>query len=206
MVLPIGKLPPELLVEIFKIAVHTPDSPISGTLPMGESGSTLRNLLCLSHVSPHWRQIVHGTPQLWAVGIICVCFNRQWTHRYLERLCTFLARSNPCPISVSINYEFSPLVEPSLQILARSLVPTAGRWKNLEIGRDFLPQPKSLPPGTFAGLEWLLIHNSGVKPGSLNPVVVFESPCVHTMHKGQWLGRVDYFVPLYALAGVLAFL
>ncbi|KAJ7024302.1 hypothetical protein C8F04DRAFT_1239752 [Mycena alexandri] len=126
MILPIGKLPPELLVEIFKIVVHTPliddsNMPSWGLIP-GDSGPALQKVLRLSQVSPYWRQLVHSTPQLWAEGVVGVNLNKELTDRYLDGLDTLLTRSSPYPISMSIGRgsDISAAPSKSSQTLALS--------------------------------------------------------------------------------------
>ncbi|KAJ7765684.1 hypothetical protein B0H16DRAFT_1687304 [Mycena metata] len=180
MVLPIGKLPPELLVEIFKIVVHTPtpifaDFGILPGPPVAQSSSALRRVHCLSQVSLYWRQIVHSTPQLWAEDIVTVSFDRQLTDRYLEGLDALLTRSTPWPISVSIACDTDPSTTlQSWQALAPIMLPTAMRWKTLQIDQGFLPHVESIPSGTLDALEWLLINHSENEPVS-DLIVVFES-------------------------------
>ncbi|KAJ7766798.1 hypothetical protein B0H16DRAFT_1522521 [Mycena metata] len=179
MILPIGKLPPELLVEIFKIAVHTPlivDSNIpSWSLPPGDSGPALQKVLRLSQVSSYWRQLVHGTPQLWAEGVVGVSLNQELTDRYLDGLDNLLTRSAPYPMSISIirGPDTSTPPSKSSQTLARNVTSTARRWKNLQIDLDSLRHFNHLPSDTFEVLEQLHLRN----PRSLasDPILVFES-------------------------------
>ncbi|KAJ6531605.1 hypothetical protein DFH09DRAFT_1284780 [Mycena vulgaris] len=82
-VAPIGKLPTKLLVEISSIWCIPPSSktwtsrsprlsPDAVDEVIIAARSALPKVLCLSQVSPWWRQIVHNTPQLWAEGVIDV--------------------------------------------------------------------------------------------------------------------------------------
>ncbi|KAJ7172040.1 hypothetical protein C8R46DRAFT_136770 [Mycena filopes] len=182
MVLPIGRLPVELLVEVFKIAVHSPlsfDSPcnLSWARSSTESGSALRKVLNLSHVSSYWRQVVHSTPRLWAEAVVGVSFERELTDRYFDGLDSLLARSSPFPISISVTGEPNPQASTTAtktsQRLVRSLAPTAQRWKNLQIALGSIPLLQKLPRGTFEMLEHLHVHNSWAAPAE-DPTLVFE--------------------------------
>ncbi|KAJ7024329.1 hypothetical protein C8F04DRAFT_1132158 [Mycena alexandri] len=179
-ILPIGKLPPELLVEIFKIVVHTPlivdsNMPSWGLIP-GDSGPALQKVLRLSQVSPYWRQLVHSTPQLWAEGVVGVNLNKELTDRYLDGLDTLLTRSSPYPISMSIGRgsDISAAPSKSSQTLARNVASTARRWENLQIDLDSLRHFNDLAPDTLEVLERLHVRNPRFAPVS-DPILVFES-------------------------------
>ncbi|KAJ7685592.1 hypothetical protein DFH06DRAFT_1463592 [Mycena polygramma] len=176
MVVPIGKLPTELLAEIFKIAVQTtvlepwprwhPESPyIHDSLywPGEDTSAGLRKVLRLAQVSPYWRQIVHNTPQLWAEGVVDVKWGRPLTDTYLSGLKTLVTRSTPYSISVSLtrgprkNRSFSDM-ERTLKRVADIMVPTAQRWRNLHLEMDCLDQFDDPPPRSFEVLEQLQIQ------------------------------------------------
>ncbi|KAJ6490657.1 hypothetical protein C8R47DRAFT_455463 [Mycena vitilis] len=173
MVVPIGKLPTELLAEIFKIAVqipaispwsHSHDTPyFQDTLYWPGSASTgLHNVLCLAQVSPYWRQIVHNTPQLWAEGVVDVKWGRNLTDTYLSGLKTLVTRSTPYPISVSLtrgpNKQRPYDADRTLGRVADIMVPTAQRWRNLHLEMDGLDHFDDAPPRSFELLEQLQIQ------------------------------------------------
>ncbi|KAJ7685588.1 hypothetical protein DFH06DRAFT_1158918 [Mycena polygramma] len=182
MVVPIGKLPTELLAEIFKIAVETPvihpwirtheDPDFLGPLYWGDPYTGLRKVLRLSQVSSYWRQIVHNTPQLWAEGVVDVKWDRKLTDPYLSRLKTLVTRSTPYPISVSLTRDpdasknrasFSE----TLKHVASIMVPTTRRWKNLELDMDSFGHFNGLPPGSFEALERLQISGFSEQIGEV---------------------------------------
>ncbi|KAJ6490652.1 hypothetical protein C8R47DRAFT_455210 [Mycena vitilis] len=151
MVVPIGKLPTELLAEIFKIAVETSvinpwfrtheDPDFLGPLYWGPTNTGLCRVLRLSQVSSYWRQIVHNTPQLWAEGVVDVKWDRKLTDTYPSGLKTLLTRSTPYPISVSLTRDPDPFknrasCSETLKHVASIMVPTTRRWKNLEMDMD----------------------------------------------------------------------
>ncbi|KAF8205755.1 hypothetical protein K438DRAFT_1818472 [Mycena galopus ATCC 62051] len=164
MVVPIGKLPMELLVEIFRIAVD-------------EAADTLRMIFCLWQVSPYWRQIVQETPELWAKSQLQIKLGRELTDPYLNGLKTMFARSTPYPISVTlIESPQTPsnrfAFPESCRRLADIIIPTAARWKNLDINLGSFLYFEGLPPGTFEALESLEIR--GFR-GQDSPIVIFQS-------------------------------
>ncbi|KAJ7137833.1 hypothetical protein C8R44DRAFT_847910 [Mycena epipterygia] len=165
MVAPIRKLPTELLVEIFKFAVHTPffhNNPIDRHDPctsmFNEDAHTVfRQVLCLSQVSPYWRQIVHSTPQLWAEDVLAVGWgSTDLPETYLDGLKTLLSRSSPSPLSVSLVQ--TAISASASASVARIILPTAQRWQNLHIDVLSFPYLDTLPPGTFNALEKLNIQ------------------------------------------------
>ncbi|KAJ7137824.1 hypothetical protein C8R44DRAFT_766284 [Mycena epipterygia] len=165
MVAPIRKLPTELLVAIFKFAVHTPlfdNNPINRHDPCTSMFNTdayavLPKVLRLSHVSPYWRQIVHSTPQLWAEGVLAVDWGSDdLPETYLDGLNALLSHSSPSPLSVSL-VQTAASASASASV-ARIILPTAERWRNLHIDVVSFPYFDTLPPGTFNALEKLNIQ------------------------------------------------
>ncbi|KAJ7928827.1 hypothetical protein B0H13DRAFT_2544623 [Mycena leptocephala] len=174
-----------LMVKFSKHAVHIPamDSEdhavglqyyCSGNLFEHESHVALRKVLCLSQVSSYWRQIIHNAPQLWAEGVVpAIRLRKDPTDRYLDGLETFLARSNPFPITVSLTpwiYQGLAWSESSKNV-ARIVASTAHRWKNLKIDLDSFLHFNDLLPATFEALECLLIYNFW---SHTDPVLAFQ--------------------------------
>ncbi|KAJ7137792.1 hypothetical protein C8R44DRAFT_975775 [Mycena epipterygia] len=195
MVVPIGKLPTELLVEIFKFAVHTPlfynntslyrHNP-SASMFNGPAHIAFRKVLCLSQVSPYWRQIVNSTPQLWAEGVVDVHWSdKELTEKRQDRLKTLLARSAPSPLSISIQSSNTTRANSISTSIARIILPTAHRWRNLHINLDFFPNFNNLPPGTFNALERLTIEDFD---GQLALTVFQSSPRLRNLILGTMYG------------------
>ncbi|KAF7325293.1 F-box domain-containing protein [Mycena venus] len=115
MIVPVGKTPTELLVKIFALAVG-PDHPV-------------HQVLLLSQVCSSWRQIVIGSPKLWAIGVVDVQLDkRNKGNCYLDGLQTLLGRSAPLPISVLLRKSLNPHPSaPSITSVLRVLMPTAAR-------------------------------------------------------------------------------
>ncbi|KAJ6502099.1 hypothetical protein C8R45DRAFT_975389 [Mycena sanguinolenta] len=171
MVIPIGKLPTELLVEILELVVGSPFDPRH--YYKDEARGALRRVLCLSHVSPYWRQIVHNAPRLWARSFIEICVDRESKDHYLDGLETFLARSNQLPISVALvlggknsDYAESP------KTMARVVASTAHRWKRLDIEMPSFRSFNKIPSETFEALEHLSVDGFEKQT---DPVVAFQS-------------------------------
>ncbi|KAJ6523629.1 hypothetical protein B0H19DRAFT_1386419 [Mycena capillaripes] len=79
-----------------------------GALYKKDLFSALRKVLCLSQVSLQRRHIIHGTPRLWAqVPVDTRLDSRASADPYFDGLETFLARSAPFPISVSLVPNFT---------------------------------------------------------------------------------------------------
>ncbi|KAJ6531225.1 hypothetical protein B0H19DRAFT_1273435 [Mycena capillaripes] len=140
----------------------------------------LRKVLCLSQVSPYWRQIVHNAPQLWAEGVVSIRLSRELTDAYLVGLKRLITRSAPYPISISLNRgsQTSKNRAPSSKLLEASrrvaaiVVPTVRRWKNLEADLDSFDHYDDLPPDSFEALEKLYIRGFSEQT---SPVTVFQS-------------------------------
>ncbi|KAF8205747.1 hypothetical protein K438DRAFT_521882 [Mycena galopus ATCC 62051] len=196
MVVPIGKLPTELLVEIFKLAVKTPFLLIDGTLGMDCASSaraSLRDLLRLSQVSSYWRQIIHNMPPLWAQGFVEICLDRDRLE-YLDGLNTVLTRSNPFPISISLvrTPKDSTRSESALTI-ARMAATTAHRWKNLSIELSSFHPFEEAQPEPFEVLERLYIEDFSQQK---DPVVAFQSsPRLwnFTLYSGSTVSTIHLF-------------
>ncbi|KAJ7461547.1 hypothetical protein FB451DRAFT_485403 [Mycena latifolia] len=194
MVVPIGKLPTELLVEIFKDVVYTPplsNAPVSfySEIFNPEARAALRKVLRLAQVCPYWRHIVHSSPQLWVEGVVAVQLDgkKTSTDTYLSGLKDLLSRSSPFPISVSLaqNEKVTVSSEASASTCARSMLPTARRWQNLRLIMVSLAHFNGLAPGTFDTLERLQIQTN---LGPTEPVVAFQSsPRLRSLTIGNYI-------------------
>ncbi|KAJ7743141.1 hypothetical protein B0H16DRAFT_1014590 [Mycena metata] len=173
LIAPIGRLPTELLVEIFMMVVETPIFNSSAirvvreSLYSADSSAALGKVLCLSQVSPHWRQIICGTPRLWGEGVISVPLNRG----IKERDNALFIRSTPCPISVSLTYSANEDTKSS-KATARLVMSTAQRWKNLDIDLPSFSDFDDFPPDIFDALERLHVNNLSKQT---SPIVIFHS-------------------------------
>ncbi|KAF7357682.1 Retrograde regulation protein 2 [Mycena venus] len=131
---PVGKLPVELLVETFALAVRSNSAKAAAIV------DPINQVFLLSQVCSLWRQIVIGSPKLWAEGVVNVRLNRsQYPDNYLDGLGTILGRSMPLPISLSLAYDRAIAVPDAggqaaaTTSVLRALSPTASRWKSLRL-------------------------------------------------------------------------
>ncbi|KAJ7776771.1 hypothetical protein DFH07DRAFT_978851, partial [Mycena maculata] len=114
---PIRKLPAELLVQIFLCTIDPYSTPL---------GSSNKDVLVLCGVCAHWRQLVCTTPQLWARQL-AIKAKKSHSDTYLAIVKTFLERSAPHPIPISLNDEERTASEP----LVDFILTLAPRWKSL---------------------------------------------------------------------------
>ncbi|KAJ7766795.1 hypothetical protein B0H16DRAFT_1522516 [Mycena metata] len=181
MIIPIGKLPTEILVEIFQHTVQTPvladEDSWENSIMISHSGSAtsfhsdssaaIEKVLCLSRVCSYWRKIVDATPALWAEGVVSVTAKQVVTPSYLDGLKSLLTRSTPYPISVA--FASDRTTTRHLKSWARhvlpAMLPTAQRWRNLEINPPSFLHLNELSPGAFASLERLHIRNLSEQTG-----------------------------------------
>jgi hypothetical protein len=177
-IVPLGKLPTELLVEIFHLAVQ-PEScstddrigiVVDRNTPAFGTHHPVHQSLLLSQVCSSWRNIVVGSPKLWAAGSVDVRLDR---HRYspenyVDGLKILLDRSLPLPVHVSLTCENDDLhtTEVHRHIL-RAMIPTASRWKTLKMDSWSVDNLSLLdtPPGPFTTLEALdlaVLHSNNM--------------------------------------------
>ncbi|KAJ7680693.1 hypothetical protein DFH06DRAFT_1464850 [Mycena polygramma] len=154
---PIGRVPNEILAEIFMHSVLS-ESPVDSVLPRPRT----RQAVLLSHVCPSWRQVVNCTARLWSAGVVDVRLARKnTTAQYLSGLKTLLQRSDPLPVSVSIAEDVGELsaFPEALAHLTKSvfqvMAPTTNRWKSLKVDSFSSRLLAELPQGSFPALESL---------------------------------------------------
>ncbi|KAJ6507940.1 hypothetical protein C8R47DRAFT_1208958 [Mycena vitilis] len=172
-----------ILVEIFKIrsgAYCWPKTKIQ--IHFQELGASVYDRFARypaqSSVSfAYWRQIMHNTARLWAQVVVDVPQLDKVTPRYLDVLEALLARFPSLPISVAFDPPESAQSNPAYADLARTMAPTARRWKVLKI--HFL-HLINLHPAAFEALERLRIdigyYDFGPKSISIPPLTSGISP------------------------------
>ncbi|KAG8987577.1 hypothetical protein FRB93_004448 [Tulasnella sp. JGI-2019a] len=144
--IPISRLPIDLLVEIFALA--------SGMTEMSKSGSPRRMLATLVYVCHEWRGNVLNAPSLWAY--ITSSYSKRAT---LE----FLARSGQAPLHLvfdhfDLNKEFNT-----------KMVREVHRWKSVEmprVTRELLEELEQQPAPLLEKLE--VRGDSEMDPGTPN--------------------------------------
>ncbi|KAJ7077256.1 hypothetical protein B0H15DRAFT_563801 [Mycena belliarum] len=194
MATPMGKLPVEILVEIFLHCVDDSEDPSLSTGPIqpGDEPQAAESiaadgprcpapqLLLLAQVCPYWRQIVNRTPRLWTVGVVGVRFDRPscGTEAYISGLKSLLERSAPLPISVSLTQEGDTGTSAGALAQAattasviRVLASTIPRWKSLKVDCLSFKPLATLIGGAFPALERLDIQYDTY--GRTDPVRAF---------------------------------
>ncbi|KAJ7919294.1 hypothetical protein B0H13DRAFT_2268573 [Mycena leptocephala] len=179
---------PKLLNANLKVFPKSPNAPQGQTssrifpLVINSEGqaSWLENILVLTWVCKYWRNLAH-TPLLWNKQCIPInpgqFFLRSRRHRkkpvniYFKDIETWLARSAPLPVPVSLNVqnfrtfdEFSRAVDLILSV--------AARWKTLNIATRtntyattlVLRALAHLPGGTLQALTAVTLNLSSVRP------------------------------------------
>ncbi|KAJ7727364.1 hypothetical protein B0H16DRAFT_1779289 [Mycena metata] len=137
---PVRALPVELLIEIFALTIRTDAGEIPSRSPH------FADVFRVTHVCSEWRAITHGTPRLWT-GRIVLYTRRAWDDsRHVDGLRSWLARSAPLSLAVSMNP-----TEESLPSLEEELFNISPRWRSLELGD--LPPPSFLSRLAKRGLE-----------------------------------------------------
>ncbi|KAJ7028533.1 hypothetical protein C8F04DRAFT_1119028 [Mycena alexandri] len=204
MIVPVGRLPTELLSEIFTLAVQAtvePDLPEPGVghqvgvlrhlyntsskkAPFGV-GHPIHQALRISQICSSWRAIAIGTPALWAAGVFDVQLNRpKYSPEKLDGMKALLKRSSPLPISVSLDCQYqyafdedvNTITIPNVDILLTMLT-TCGRWRDLKLFQDAADALIRLGSraGPFTALETLDLQYAS-EPSS-GPIQLFlESP------------------------------
>ncbi|KAF7357772.1 F-box domain-containing protein [Mycena venus] len=159
MILPVGTLPTELLLEIFALAVQSRTDVDRRSPPYGPDHPIHQTLL-LSHVCSLWRQIVLTSPRLWVAGLIDVRLDRKgYLPRNLARLTMLLDRSSPLPLTVSLaGGKAENGADPARAAILHALIPTVSRWKDLKAGHYSFFNELNASPGSFTALEKLDIH------------------------------------------------
>ncbi|KAJ7354673.1 hypothetical protein DFH08DRAFT_855682 [Mycena albidolilacea] len=166
-ILPVGKLPTELLLEIFLLAIQSNSTRtvVDDSGPYGPPAS-VRQTLVLSQVCFSWRKIVIGSPKLWAGAFVDVrlgALPELLREKHIVRLKTLLERSHPLPISLSITSDYLPRSASFGDVataVLEAVVLTASRWKDLtvRVDRSSLDDLIHMYPGPFAALETLDVH------------------------------------------------
>ncbi|KAJ6458648.1 hypothetical protein C8R47DRAFT_1162940 [Mycena vitilis] len=153
MISPIGKLPTELLAEVFHLVV--PPEQFS-TANHDNTDKIVHAALKVSQVCCYWRRIAHSTPQLWVDGF------RVSTSRKpdldLEQTTAWLERSHPLPITAYFHAIDGPESSRRTEILDL-LLSAVRRWRFITWNLPYLLPLCELPPGSLERLERLTIES-----------------------------------------------
>lgn len=147
MVIPIGKLPTELLATIFQLGI---------TMRQTDPRDIVDKPHRVSQVCRYWRQIAHTTPQLWIDGF-SFFVNRHHidSELNLAQTTAWLERSHP--LSITVHFDFigdrRSIIDFKDTAAFKTLISTAHRWKRVYWGIYFISPMDALEPNSFEALE-----------------------------------------------------
>ncbi|KAL0576301.1 AAA ATPase [Marasmius crinis-equi] len=187
----INKVPPEVLTEIFKTACFP--SNILNSLPFEPV------IITLSAICSRWRQLIWGTPSLWAV--LEVDF-RIWGPSMVGRIQTFLERSGTAPLRLQITFgRSSQAYKEALDLLISS----SERWTSLSlIITHRLPSAFPSIRGRLDALEKLKLSYVVFSSAQLKSSTQFKTlfadvfsvaPSLHSLEVEQQAGGRDCTLP-----------
>ncbi|KAJ7292757.1 hypothetical protein C8J57DRAFT_1490247 [Mycena rebaudengoi] len=149
---PIRKLPVELLREIFMLSVeHRPSWMIV---------QSIKEILGLSQVCAHWRRVAHNTPRLWTS---CLRFrpSKPLSDTHVAGTKLWLERSTPLPLEIDI---YSSLETRVIAPLMDTVLSVAHRWKSLELVVQTMDVLEQITPGTLKELDTLSVRCTAADP------------------------------------------
>ncbi|PBK91751.1 hypothetical protein ARMGADRAFT_1013546 [Armillaria gallica] len=155
---PIRRLPRDILLEIFSLSFRQEDA---RDYPW-----------TLGHICHWWRDIVHSSPTVWSVVVLCPPYNPKIVETQLQR-------SGNVPLSVYISTQHYGNVH-SLTILDR-VMSLSHRWSTLELHAHGPMYERKLP-SFFPQLRTLKVEG----PWSRSMVPVFDAPLLQTVRSGDF--------------------
>ncbi|KAJ7166335.1 hypothetical protein C8R43DRAFT_1162772 [Mycena crocata] len=142
-IVPVHKLPAELLVETFLNVVPGATYDTWAFTGLGiRDKEVVAATLILSQVSAYWRKIAITTPRLWRSFFI-LDVRRKPTDPDLTILKLWLDRSSPLPIPVSVT---SSLPSNDIAPLLQTLLHGASRWSGLTLKIESLASLPAISP------------------------------------------------------------
>ncbi|KAJ6588707.1 hypothetical protein B0H19DRAFT_1057845 [Mycena capillaripes] len=187
MILPVGRLPTELLVEIFDFVVQADAAPQSRIQAAGLP------ILPLAQICTHWREIVISAPKLWAACRLVIMLDRYrgWSATFLDGLKTQLDRSAPLPISVSLAFGSYGTRDYAADVI-RAMVVSASRWKELKLDSpSFSYLRAAVTPGIFASLECLDLQYLAQSEASSVSRLFLPCPNLRCVSVGPYVGQLQ---------------
>lgn len=179
-VVPIHRIPAELVSEIFIQCMHTAAFEPDINADFDEVP------LLLGRICSRWRNISLSTPRLWSsFGLSVWKTHCLESHVMLAK--TWLARAGTCPLSIalcSVDYRGS---HSSLRPLVQVILQHCNHWRNLYLSLP-LPAIKYLEPAKncIPQLQWLrvYVHSSTDPPSPWQETIdIFEhAPQLHSFH------------------------
>ncbi|KAJ7286312.1 hypothetical protein C8J57DRAFT_1708629 [Mycena rebaudengoi] len=173
-IVPIRKLPMELLARIFLMVV---EPKCCNQNPQISQGDVMR----LSQVSAYWRKVAHSMPRLWATPIT-LRLKKKPTDGFIAVTKAWMDRSSPLPIDIIIKTSLpnADLV-PSMDVL----LSVAHRLKSLTATLESVASFTHLPSNALAKLESLYLSVTNAQGGGFNISAFANAPCLTTVHLGQ---------------------
>jgi len=153
------KVPNEILVEIFCLAVDFP-------LVIQPNWNIIRRdpPWNISHVCSRWRRVLFSTSEVWS-SLVLSAGSKDWQRRSIRIARDIFARSSGNRLlSLEADlYLYSSWREKHESSLSKLIVSYAGRWKDLNLGTfvqtrlKFKPAELASPSGPFTSLESLRV-------------------------------------------------
>ena len=132
---PIHQLPAEILCEIFTPFSQNPFLEDVDSWKDERRNLAKSDLLVVSHVCAHWRQLILETPRLWSNIAVYLYYWPQGSEslQLLELLVTALERGGSHPLQLKLDLGLSNLPVAAQQLLIHRLVQHSHRWQNVEL-------------------------------------------------------------------------
>ncbi|KAJ7129265.1 hypothetical protein C8R44DRAFT_776319 [Mycena epipterygia] len=178
MLLPIGKLPTELLAEVFRF--HVPGVMFRAK---NNTASIIAAAHCVSQVCSRWRLIAHGTPRLWVDGFSCAV-DAETTELDLTQTTAWLERSHPLPITVYFHHISGRTTDSSGTPAFRALLSAARRWKHVIWRIPSLSPLLDLAPGSLEAFERFTLQSLRFQPPEQAVDIFATSPRLREIDLG----------------------
>ncbi|KAJ7366293.1 hypothetical protein DFH08DRAFT_165253 [Mycena albidolilacea] len=148
---PIHKLPAEILVEIFRLALDT----WSYTRKQ-----RIQKVQALSHVCAYWRRVAHTTPRLWT-EMLFTRLDKTPKSDYMACMKGWLERSAPMPIPVYL--EISGKARDACEALMDIIATAAHRWSDVHLTLPSLSVLSRIPTASLKSLERVFLQSTDAK-------------------------------------------
>ncbi|GAB1518489.1 hypothetical protein RhiTH_001548 [Rhizoctonia solani] len=192
-IVPIHRLPPDLLAKIFLLFPTTE----SCILDSGARTVPQEYPICVSHVCTHWRQIAISLPQLWIhIDITATLLKNSSS---LSRIETFLSRSGKSQLELHVQYAYEDhahdrKIDPSLEKAVAPLIP---RIRRLRCDIPFLSYDTD-PVDSISRKEFSLsvlsqFLNTKATPGTLDALEIWLTGTINifSIYTNEQLHRED---------------
>jgi hypothetical protein len=177
---PIHKLPAEILVEIFRLALDT------WTYMRKQR---IQKVQALSHVCAYWRRVAHTTPRLWT-EVLFTRLDKMPKSDYMACMKGWLERSAPMPIAV--NLEITGKARDAGEALMDIIATAAHRWSDVDLTLPSLSVLSRIPTASLKSLERVFLQSTDAKHRADSTRVFLMAEHLHyakfaTLRTGQLL-------------------